>query len=232
MKKTAYSLLYLAIIALIASRHALAGAQNETVVSDSSSVISDFERDIAQNKNNTSSASSSVIEAIRNGDFKTSWDEGGVNILVDGAAEISKTMETISEDIASGKQSAEAYVNAENQYLQDTSSTPAEVTQIETGAGDDIQSNDAQNQFAPATSTEEVSPTEFPMTKESVSPETETAATSSPPEETTSTSGRADEPVITAPEIVLPEGTTTEQDKNSEATSSPDLMQTNSQESP
>jgi hypothetical protein len=102
--------------------------------------ISDFASDVQ--KGLRRGAQSSVVTNIKAQDYKTSWDEFGTNILVDGASMPAEIQKSLTEDIISSLQTELTYNQKDEQYLLLRHSSPEEIQALEgDGSGDLLPDN-------------------------------------------------------------------------------------------
>lgn len=78
-----------------------------------------------------------VASAISVQDFKSSWDEFGINVLVDGVLPSEEVQKHLTEDIAKDIAIQLSYNKREEQYLQSEKTTPEEIQKAEDESGND-----------------------------------------------------------------------------------------------
>lgn len=101
---------------------------------------SDFEAAVQAGLQSLSanSALRSRQQEIQNQDYKSTWDEFGVNAMVDGAASFDEINNQIMSDISQSAQAAQNYNQQEANYLQMRQITPEQVQSIEQTEGIDL----------------------------------------------------------------------------------------------
>lgn len=77
-------------------------------------------------------------QEIINQDYKSSWDEFGINTLIDGNTLSAEVNNLIDQDIIQSIETAQSYNQQEESYLQDTQITPEQVQNIESSTGADV----------------------------------------------------------------------------------------------
>ncbi len=83
-----------------------------------------------------------LIASIKTQDYKTSWDEFGTNILVDGASTPAEIQKDLTDDIVNSLQTELTYNQKDEQYLRLRHSSPEEVMALEgDGSGDLLPEN-------------------------------------------------------------------------------------------
>ncbi len=103
-------------------------------------MASDFSSDVQ--KGLRAGAQSSVVTSIKTQDYKTSWDEFGTNILVDGGSTPVEIQKSLTEDIVNSLQTELAYNQKDEQYLRLRHSSPEEILALEgDGSGDLLPEN-------------------------------------------------------------------------------------------
>ncbi len=101
---------------------------------------SDFASDVE--KGLRAGTQSSVVASIITQDYKTSWDEFGTNVLVDGATTPAEIQKSLVDDIVASLQTELTYNQKDEQYLQSRHSSPEEVMAAEgDGSGDLLPEN-------------------------------------------------------------------------------------------
>ena len=86
---------------------------------------------------------SSVVINIKTQDYKTSWDEFGTNILIDGASTPAEIQRNLTEDIVNGLQTELTYNQKDEQYLRLRHSSPEEILALEGDGGNDLLPKDS-----------------------------------------------------------------------------------------
>lgn len=77
-------------------------------------------------------------QEIQDQDYKSAWDEFGINAFVDGIAPPSTITKVITRDIIQTIETEESYDREETKYLEDTQATPEEIKNIEESSGSDV----------------------------------------------------------------------------------------------
>lgn len=78
------------------------------------------------------------LAKIKSEDYKSSWDEFGTNIIVDGEASPSLIEHSLTADIVNDLQAQLSYDQADEQYLKLRNTTPEEVMNSENDDGNDL----------------------------------------------------------------------------------------------
>lgn len=84
------------------------------------------------------SVAQSQQQEIKNQDYKSAWDEFGVNKLVDGNMPPDQVQNQIAQDIIQSVETAQNYNQQEADYLQATQNTPEQVQAAENSVGVDL----------------------------------------------------------------------------------------------
>ncbi|GEM_PF-4932234 len=103
-------------------------------------MASDFASDVQNGLR--AGAQSSLVTSIEAQDYKTSWDEFGTNILVNGTSTPAEIQKSLTEDILNSLQTELAYNQKDEQYLRLRHSLPEEILALEgDGSGDLLPDN-------------------------------------------------------------------------------------------
>ncbi len=103
-------------------------------------IASDFTSDVQQGLR--AGTQNSAVASIKTEDYKTSWDEFGTNVLVDGAGIPTEIKKDLIEDIVNGLQTELSYNQRDEQYLRLRHSSPEEIQALEgDGSGDVLPEN-------------------------------------------------------------------------------------------
>lgn len=101
---------------------------------------SDFNADVQ--KGRSAGLQSAMVANIQNQDYKTSWDEFGTNVLVDGAGTSAQIQKDLTDDIANSIQAELIYNQRDRRYLQLLHSSPEDVQAVQgDGNGDLLPAN-------------------------------------------------------------------------------------------
>ena len=100
----------------------------------------DFNNDVQLGLQNLAVNSQAQIQQkeIKNQDHQSTWDEFGMNTLVDGANPTGEISKEITQDILQTVQTEINYDKQEEKYLQDNQITPQEIQTIEGSTASDI----------------------------------------------------------------------------------------------
>lgn len=123
--------------------------------------VSDFSADVARAVQDSSSHASSaeVRSQLATGEYKTTWDEFGVNVLVDGASPSPVVDAAIAHDITQTVAAEAQYAKTEAQQIQASKSTPEEVVSVEQAVGVDVPIGEAVSANPSLAANPDVSPT-------------------------------------------------------------------------
>ncbi len=91
----------------------------------------------------TNPIAQSQQQEILNQDYKSSWDEFGINTLVDGNMPPTEINDLIGQDIIKSIETAQNYNQQEANYFQDTQITPEQIQDIEGSTGADVLPNES-----------------------------------------------------------------------------------------
>lgn len=110
-------------------------------------ISGDFSADIksAQSALRANRPAQLEAEEIRNEDFKSTWDEFGMNALVDGAVPSGEVTKKITEDIIQSVQTSQDYDRQESDYFQAVQATPEQIRVIEESTGADAPPGESIN---------------------------------------------------------------------------------------
>ncbi len=101
--------------------------------------VTDFTDDLLHTDTHTQShgAQDSVLANIRDGEYRSAWDEFGTSPIVDGTVSAPEVTRQISTDIASDVERQVGFYEQEMRSLSDQHLTPEEAQEIEgTGSND------------------------------------------------------------------------------------------------
>ncbi len=100
----------------------------------------DFDNDLRLGVQNLIENPTAQIQQkeIQNQDYKSTWDEFGTNILIDGTAPSDKINIKITQDIIQAIETEKSYDLEEASYLENIHLAPEEVQSIEGPAGSDV----------------------------------------------------------------------------------------------
>lgn len=104
-------------------------------------IASDFSSDV--HKGLSSGAQDPILASIRTYDYKTSWDEFGTNVLVDGTRTPGEIEKDLHDDIVNSLQAELSYNQKDENYLQLRHSSPEEIVALEGDGGGDLLPQDA-----------------------------------------------------------------------------------------
>lgn len=109
--------------------------------------LSDFAAAVQAGLRNlaTNPATVSQQQQIQNQDYKSTWDEFGVNTLVDGSVPPTQVQNQIAQDIVQSVETAQNYDQQEANYLQEAQVTPEQVQATENSVGVDLLSDQLIN---------------------------------------------------------------------------------------
>ena len=109
------------------------GQTQETSVPDFTTAVQAGLQSLATNP-----IAQSQQQDILNQDYKSSWDEFGINTLVDGNMSPAEINDLIGQDIIKSIETAQNYNQQEANYFQDTQITPEQIQDIEGSTGADV----------------------------------------------------------------------------------------------
>lgn len=116
------------------------GSQQQTGQVGESGTASDFNNDVQLGVQNLVLNPIAQVQQkeIGSQDYKSTWDEFGTNVLIDGTTPPAEVDRKIIEDTIQAVQIEETYNQQEVQYLENTHLTPEEIQAMEESGGSDV----------------------------------------------------------------------------------------------
>ncbi len=112
----------------------------QTLPVGSVGTANDFDNDLRLGVQNLAVNPAAQIQQkeIQNQDYKSTWDEFGTNVLIDGDTTPDKVIRKITQDIIQAVETEKGYDLEEASYLENIHLAPEEVQSIEGPAGSDV----------------------------------------------------------------------------------------------
>lgn len=116
------------------------GNQQQTGQVGESGTANDFNNDVRLGMQNLAVNPAAQVQQkeIGSQDYKSTWDEFGTNVLIDGTTPPAEVDRKITEDTIQAVQIEETYNQQEVQYLENAHVAPEEIQAMEESGGSDV----------------------------------------------------------------------------------------------